>query len=104
MSNVVSINRGMVFGSYTDIQNGERIPEDVSFAVGVISTIALPQLCLYTVYGVFPSLVFAVITLAGVMWGEARYNRSAEKSIPQVITGAVPRTPRSEAVKLKDAA
>ena len=104
MNNIVPINRGMVFGSYTDTQNSERIPEEITFAIGVISTLMLPQLGLYSAYGLLPLLVFAVVALTGVIWGEARYNKSAEEVVPHIITGTVPRTPPSEAVKLKEAA
>lgn len=62
MSKVTSINRDMYLGEYCNPQDVTPIPEGLLFAVGILSTIGLPQLIL-SVYGG----IITLVALAGVM-------------------------------------
>lgn len=73
MDNVVSINRVKVLGAYIDAQNGELIPEDAYFYAGVLLSVVLPQFTFFVYGGPLPLLAFAVIVLAGSIYGLARY-------------------------------
>lgn len=75
MDKVVSINRDMFLGWYSDAQYSERIPEVVAFVVGVISTVGLPQLILSVYGGVITFVVLAGATLVGTLIGLVVYQQ-----------------------------
>lgn len=72
---VVSINRDMFLGWYSDAQYSERIPEVVAFVVGVISTVGLPQLILSVYGGVLTLVAVAGATLVGALIGLVVYQQ-----------------------------
>jgi hypothetical protein len=94
---VVSINRDLFLGSYTDAQKSERIPETVTFVVGVISTVGLPQLILSVYYGVATLVAVAVVNLIGAVVGLAVY-RHLPYRFPHCLdaAGASRRPPRRD--------
>lgn len=104
MNNVTSINSKMVLGSYIDAQSSEQRPEEVFFVVGAILALVLPPIGLYSVFGWVMLLAFAVIAVAGARWGKAMYNRGNNWAGARIFTGAIPRTPRGEGSKFRDAA
>jgi hypothetical protein len=73
---VVSINRDMFLGSYIDAQNREHIPEVLVFAVGVISTVGLPQFILSVYGGITVLLALAGSTLIAAITGLVIYRHT----------------------------
>lgn len=73
MNRVTSINRNMYLGGFCDSQNTKRIPDELLFAAGVLSTMGLPQLILSVYGGTATLVVLAGITLLGSMAGLVVY-------------------------------
>jgi hypothetical protein len=80
----VSINRDMYLGKYIDSQNSERIPEGLLFAIGVLSTVGLPQLTLSVYGGTIPLMVLAGVTLCGSIAGGIIY-RKPPSEMPRCV-------------------
>lgn len=97
MDKVVSINRDMFLGSYSDAQNSEHIPEVVVFAVGVISTVGLPQLILSVYGGLAIFIMLAASTLIAAITGLVIY-RHVPYQMPHCIdvVSAAQSPPRKE--------
>jgi hypothetical protein len=73
MEKVTSIRRDMYLGEYCDPQDVARIPEGLPFAVGVISTVALPQLIMGAYGGIAAITALAGMTVLGLAAGLAAY-------------------------------
>jgi hypothetical protein len=103
-NNVFSINKRKFLGSYCEVQNSERIPEEAIFFTGVILSVVLPEI-IYCVYGgPVPPIVFAGVALVGTLLGVASYHQQPYEPISCVRTGSVPQAPPSGSVKLKKVA
>lgn len=94
---VVSINRDMFLGTYSDAQNGEHIPEVLVFVVGVISTVGLPQFILSVYGGITILIALAGSTLIAAITGLVIY-RHVPYQMPHCIhvVSAAQSPPRKE--------
>lgn len=73
MNKVTSINRGMFLREYCESQNFVRTPDGTSFAVGVLSTVVLPQLVLAAYGGVVTLGALVAVTTLGAVAGLLAY-------------------------------
>ena len=97
MKNVVSINGRKFLGSYMDARNNEQFPDEVPFAIGVILTMALPQL-ICGAYGLLPPVAFAGAALTGTIWGVANYFRQPSRTFSLADTRTVSENEKSRTV------
>lgn len=73
MNKVTSINRNMYLREYCDSQPVARIPEGIPFAIGVLSTVVLPQLILSAYGGIITLVALAGVTTIGSVAGLLAY-------------------------------
>ena len=84
MNKVVPINRGMYLSGYCDAQNIERIPDDILFGAGVISTVVLPQIIMSIYGGIITLVALTMVALVGSITGLVVY-RHLPYQIPHCV-------------------
>jgi hypothetical protein len=73
MNKVTSIKRNLYLGEYCDSQYLKRTPEGLSFAVGVLLTVGLPQIILSAYGGIATLMALAGATMIGAIAGLVLY-------------------------------
>lgn len=73
MNKVTSITRNLYLGEYCKAQAATPIPEGLLFAVGILSTIGLPQLILGVFGGTLTVMVLTGVTTLGSIAGVLTY-------------------------------
>jgi hypothetical protein len=93
MKKVVQIYSRKFLGDYSYAQNNERIPDTALFFVGVLLTVALPQIICTAYGGIIPLTAFASSALVGSVLGWVRYRQMPYQALSCVGTRYAPRTP-----------
>jgi len=75
MRKVVSINRGKFLRYYVPRSDSQTTREELLFVLGVLVTIAVPQIVYCVVGGPISPWIFVISATAGVIVGVVKYNR-----------------------------
>lgn len=104
MEKVTSINRDLYLGEYRNPRYVARSPESLIFAVGVVTTIGLPQLILSAYGGVVVLITLAVVMAVGSVAGLLAY-RYLPYRMPRCVDAEIDvQSPPSKKQDLKKAA
>ncbi len=109
MRKVVHINTKRFLGGYSSAQKSERIPSDVVFLVGVVTTLVgvatttvIPVVTYCANGGPVSPLVFASVALPGSVIGLIKYRLLPSDVVTRLNVGNVTQTPSGD-VSLKQA-